>query len=58
MTPDWEISARSPAFRHARGKAGVEADVGIMMPRQFGPISRKPYFCAARSAASADDPGP
>ena len=26
------------------------------MPRQFGPISRMPYFCAARSVASASDP--
>ena len=29
-----------------------------MMPRQLGPISRIPYFCAARSAASASDPAP
>ena len=28
---------------------------GIMTPRQLGPISLMPYFCAARSAASASD---
>jgi hypothetical protein len=39
-------------------KLALRLTPGIMMPRQFGPISRMPYFRAARSAASAIEPGP
>ena len=55
-------TARSaPDFpRHGicAAKLALRFAPGIMMPRQFGPISRIPYFCAARSAASANEPGP
>ena len=58
MAPDCEISARFPAAGICAEKLALRLTPGIMMPRQFGPISRMPYFCAARSAASASEPGP
>src|SRR3954466_14104651 len=58
MAPDCEISARFPAAGICAEKLALRLTQGIMMPRQFGPISRMPYFCAARSAASASEPGP
>jgi hypothetical protein len=40
-------------------KLALRATPGIiMMPRQFRPDHRIPYFCAARSAASASEPAP
>ena len=58
MAPDWEISARFPIAGMCAEKLALRFTPGIMMPRQLGPISRIPYFCAARSAASASDPAP
>src|ERR1700730_16394408 len=58
MAPDWEISARFPAHGTCAAKLALRVTPGIMMPRQFGPISLIPYFCAARSAASASEPAP
>ena len=57
IAPDCEISARFPAAGICAEKLALRLTPGIMMPRQFGPISRMPYFCAARSAASASEPG-
>ena len=53
-----EISARLPGAGICAEKLALRLTPGIMIPRQFGPISRMPYFCAARSAASASEPGP
>ena len=39
-------------------KLALRLTPGIMMPRQFGPISRMPYLRAAAIAASCRDPGP
>ena len=58
IAPDCEISARFPAHGMCAEKLAFKLAPGIMMPRQFGPISRMPYFCAARSAASASEPSP
>ena len=55
----WRRTARSaPDFPPGMcaEKLALRLAPGIMMPRQFGPIRRIPYFCAARSAASASDP--
>jgi hypothetical protein len=58
MAPDCEISASFPLPGMCAEKLALRFAPGIMMPRQFGPISRIRYFCAARSAASACDPAP
>jgi len=58
IKPDCEISARFPAQGTCAEKLAFKLTPGITMPRQFGPISRMPYFRAARSAASACEPSP
>ena len=58
MAPDCDISARLPGLGMCAEKLALRLAPGIMMPRQLGPISLIPYLRAARSIASASDPGP
>ena len=58
IAPDCEISARFPGPGMCAAKLALRLTPGIMMPKQFGPISRMPYFRAAAVAASCSDPGP